>query len=50
MTLIQELEQLIERTGMHRDREVLERVLEYIKRTSTANSWAYYEDRKITRR
>ena len=50
MTLIQELEQLIARTGSYQDRELLKRVLAQLNKNGTASSWAYHEEKKIVRR
>ena len=50
MSLIQELEQLIARTGSYNDRDLLTRVLERLKKGTVYNEWGAVEERKITRR
>jgi hypothetical protein len=50
MSLIQELEDLIKRTGSHRDREILQKALEQLKKNSTNSSWGFYEEKKTVRR
>jgi hypothetical protein len=49
MSLLQELELLIDRTGSYKDRELLVRVLNQLKK-ETAPSWGYYEEKKVIRR
>jgi hypothetical protein len=50
MSLIQELERLIARTGSYQDRELLMRVLEELKRDSKIAAWGFVEEKKIMRR
>jgi hypothetical protein len=50
MSLIQELEALIKRTGSYQDRELLIRVLEQLKKNGSASTWGFVEERKLTRR
>ena len=50
MSLIQELEELIKRTGSHRDREILLKVLEQLKKNNRASTWGFFEETKLTRR
>lgn len=50
MSLIQELEKLIERTSIYNDRELLTRVLERMKKGNSYNDWGAIEDKRITRR
>jgi hypothetical protein len=38
MSLIQELEQLIVRTGSHKDREILTKVLEQLKKDARSST------------
>jgi hypothetical protein len=50
MSLIQELEQLIIRTGSHKDREILTKVLEQLKKDARSSTWDFFEETKIVRR
>lgn len=50
MSLIQELEELIKRTGAYRDRELLMKVLEELKKNGSASAWSHVEERKLSRR
>jgi len=50
MSLIQELEQLIARTGSYKDREILLKVLEQLKKDTRATTWGFFEETKIARR
>jgi hypothetical protein len=50
MSLIQELEQLIQRTGSYKDREILMKVLEQLKKDTRASTWGFFEETKIARR
>lgn len=43
MSIIEELQELIKRTSSHRDREILERVLEKLQKTHV-NTWGYTEN------
>lgn len=45
MSLIQELEQLISRTGSYKDRELLLRLLEELKKRNSGSSWSFYEEK-----
>jgi hypothetical protein len=49
MSLVQELEDLIRRTGSHHDREILTRVLEQLSKSAKSSSWGY-EERKVVRK
>lgn len=49
MSLIQELEDLIRRTGSHRDRELLTEVLKELMKRENTSTWGFFEERKITR-
>jgi hypothetical protein len=49
MSLLQELQDLIDRTGSYKDRELLLKVLTQLKQTNTP-TWGYYEEKKVTRR
>jgi hypothetical protein len=49
MSLVQDLEDIIQRTGSHKDRETLTKVLEQLKRHPTP-TWGYYEEKKTVRR
>jgi hypothetical protein len=40
MSLIQELEALIKRTGSYQDRELLIQILEQLKKNGSANTWS----------
>ncbi len=50
MSLIQELEALIRRTGSYQDRELLKKVLEQLKKNNGASTWGFSAERKLTRR
>lgn len=50
MSLIQELEELIRKTGSHKDRETLLKVLDQLKKNNTATNWGFFEETKIARR
>jgi len=50
MSLIQELEDLIRRTGSYRDREILTKVLEQLKKDTRAATWSFFEETKIVRK
>jgi hypothetical protein len=50
MSLVQELEALIKRTGSYQDRELLMKVLEQLKKNSSVSTWGFTEERKLTRR
>lgn len=50
MSLIQELEQLIDRTGSYKDREILLKVLEQLKKNNRTATWGFFEETKIARR
>ena len=50
MSLIQELERLIARTGSYQDRELLTKVLEQLKKNNSASVWGFYDERKFTHR
>lgn len=50
MSLIQELEKLIDRTGSYKDREILLKVLEELKRKSRTSTWGFFEETKIVRK
>lgn len=50
MSLIQELEQLIDRTGSYKDREILLKVLEQLKRDTRMSTWGFFEETKIVRK
>jgi hypothetical protein len=50
MSIIQELEKLIDRTGSHTDRDLLLRVLEQLKKSRSSAHWGAYEERKIVRK
>ena len=50
MLLIQELEQLIDRTGSYKDREILLKVLEKLKKDTRIATWSFLEETKIARR
>ena len=50
MSLIQELEQLIDRTGSYKDREILMKVLEQLKKDTRSTTWGFFEETKIARR
>lgn len=49
MSLIQELEDIIRRTGSYKDRETLSKILEQLKQ-KPVSSWSYYEEKKVARR
>lgn len=49
MSLIEELKELIHRTGIARDREILEKILIEMQKKSESN-WAYSEDVRRIRR
>jgi ABC-type hemin transport system ATPase subunit len=49
MSLIQELEQLITKTGSYQDRELLTRILEQLKKNNSASTWGFLDERKLTR-
>ena len=50
MSLIQELEHLIARTGSHKDREILLKVLEQLKKDARSSTWGFFEETKKSRR
>ena len=50
MSLIQELEELIKRTGSYKDREILLKVLEQLKKSNRTATWGFFEETKSTRR
>jgi len=50
MSLIQELERLIDRTGSYQDRELLLRVLEELKKNGRTSAWGFVEEKRVTRR
>ncbi len=50
MSLIQELEQLIDRTGSYKDREILMKVLEQLKKDTRSSTWSFFEETKIVRK
>jgi hypothetical protein len=50
MSLLQELEALIARTGSYNDRELLIKVLEQLKKNNTPSTWGYYTNKKEVRR
>lgn len=50
MSIIQELEKLIDRTGSYADRELLMRVLEQLKKDQVPAHWGAYEEKRIVRR
>jgi hypothetical protein len=50
MSLVQELEDLIRRTGSHHDREILTRVLEQLSKSTKSSSWGFHEERKVIRK
>ena len=50
MSLIQELEQLIARTGSYKDREILLKVLEKLKKDVYSSTWGFFEETKKSRR
>lgn len=50
MSLIQELEQLIDRTGSYKDREILFKVLEHLKKDTRSSTWGFFEETKIVRK
>jgi len=50
MSLIQELEHLIARTGSHKDREILLKVLEQLKKDARTSTWGFFEETKKARR
>lgn len=49
MSLLQELEALIARTGSYNDRALLTEILEEMKKTHTPK-WGYYEEKRVIRR
>lgn len=49
MSLIQELEQLIQRTGSYKDREILLKVLEQLKKDTRVATWGFFEETKKSR-
>jgi hypothetical protein len=50
MSLIQELEELMKRTGSYRDREILQKVLDQLKRDTRSATFGFFEETKYTRR
>ncbi len=50
MYLIQELEEMIRRTGSYKDREILMEVLEELKKSNRSSAWSFFEETKISRR
>ena len=50
MSLIQELEQLIDRTGSYKDREILLKVLEQLKKNNRTATWGFFEETKMVRK
>lgn len=50
MSLIQELEDLIRRTGSYKDRETLQKVLEQLKKDTRSATFGYFDEVKPTRR
>ena len=50
MSLIQELEELIRRTGSYRDREILLKALEQLKKNTRSATFGFFEETKSTRR
>lgn len=50
MSLMQELEELIKRTGSYKDREILIKVLEQLKKNNRSATWGFFEETKMTRR
>jgi hypothetical protein len=50
MSLIQELEQLIAKTGSYKDREILLKVLEHLRKDTRSSTWGSFEETKIVRR
>lgn len=50
MSMIQELEALINRVGSYKDRELLIKVLEELKKNTRASTFGYFEETKSTRR
>jgi hypothetical protein len=50
MSLIQELEDIIRRTGSYKDREILLKVLEQLKKDARSSTWGFFEETKIARR
>ena len=49
VSLIQELEDIIRRTGSYTDRETLSKILEQLKQ-KPLSSWGYHEEKKVVRR
>lgn len=43
MSLIQELEQLIKRTGSYKDREILLKVLEQLKKNTNSATLGFFD-------
>lgn len=50
MSLIQELEELIKRTGSYKDREILMSVLEELKKSNRSSTWGFFEETRSKRR
>lgn len=50
MSLIQELEELIKRTGSYKDREILLSVIEELKKYNKSSTWGFFEETKVKRR
>lgn len=50
MSLIQELEELIKRTGSYKDRETLQKVLDQLKRDTRVATFGFFDEIKSTRR
>jgi hypothetical protein len=50
MSLIRDLEDLIERTGSYKDRELLLEVLIQLKKNNRASTWGFSEEIKFSRR
>lgn len=42
MSLIQELEELIKRTGSYKDREILMKVLEELRKSNRSSTWSFF--------